>query len=173
MPDLVIRLKKKNDGSAALSCTRADGSVTWQQQNGAQGRFFPLHDLTHLAVETVLETRRAFYGLLAEGWDLGRFAEPGASMTIPDEAELIEVIVGMFDIERATGERPTADDFAWKIDSYREQHGYHASAFRITDDQIAAIRALRAELFAKWNALPMGETLELPYDRPEVSGVTV
>jgi hypothetical protein len=173
MPDLVIRIKKKNDGSAALSCTRADGSATWQQQNGAQGRFFPLHDLTHLAVETVLGTRRAFYGLLAEGWDLSRFAERGASMVIPDEAELIEVIVGMFDVERASGERPNAEDFAWKIGSYREQHGRAPTAFRITDEQIAAVRQKRAELFAKWNELPRGDTLELAYDRPAVSGVSV
>ena len=52
--ELVIHIKKKTDGSAALSCRRADGSVTWQRQNGQLGRFFPLHDLTHYAVETVL-----------------------------------------------------------------------------------------------------------------------
>src|SRR5205085_4529315 len=51
MPDLIIRIKKKTDGAAALSCTRADGSVTWQRQDGQLGRFFPLHDLTHFAVE--------------------------------------------------------------------------------------------------------------------------
>ena len=63
MPDLVIRIKKKTDGSAALSCTRADGSVTWQRQDGKLGLFFPLHDLTHYAVETTLGFSRAFYGL--------------------------------------------------------------------------------------------------------------
>src|SRR2546430_9090725 len=59
MNDLLIRIKKKSDGSAALSCLRADGSVTWQRQNGQQGRFFPLHDLTHYAVETVLGHTRS------------------------------------------------------------------------------------------------------------------
>jgi len=42
--DLVIRIKKKTDGSAALSCRRADGSVTWQRQEGQQGRFFPFRE---------------------------------------------------------------------------------------------------------------------------------
>ena len=51
---LVIAIKKKTDGSASLACRRADGTVTWQRQEGAQGRFFPRHDLTHYAVETVL-----------------------------------------------------------------------------------------------------------------------
>ena len=61
MPDLLIRIKKKTDGSAALSCTRADGTTTWQRQDGQLGAFFPLHDLTHYAVETVLGLPRAFY----------------------------------------------------------------------------------------------------------------
>ena len=65
MTELLIRIKKKNDGSAALSCVRADGSVTWQRQDGQQGRFFPLHDLTHYAVETVLGQPRGFFGACA------------------------------------------------------------------------------------------------------------
>ncbi len=76
MNDLLIRIKKNTDGSAALSCLRADGSVTWQRHNGKQGRFFPFHDLTHYAVETVLEHRRGFYGLVAGGWDLTDFGNP-------------------------------------------------------------------------------------------------
>ena len=79
MPDLLIRIKKKTDGSAALTCTRADGSVTWQRQDGQLGRFFPLHDLTHYAVEQTLGFPRAFYGLLAEGWavaEISRAAVP-------------------------------------------------------------------------------------------------
>lgn len=165
MPDLVIRIKKKNDGSAAFAATRADGSVTWQQQNGAQGRFFPLHDLTHFAVETVLGFRRAFYGLLAEGWDLQRFAAPGAADVIPAEALLAEVIVGMFDSERASGERTDAEDFNWKVDTYYEEHRKPRPEFRMTDELLGAIRQRRSELFARWNALPAGETLELAYDR--------
>lgn len=42
--DLVIHIEKKTDGSAALSCRRADGSVTWQRQEGQQGRFFPFRE---------------------------------------------------------------------------------------------------------------------------------
>lgn len=67
-PALRISIKKKPDGSAALSLRRADGSVTWQRQEGIQGRCFPLHDLTHYAVETVLGLDQAFFGLVASGW---------------------------------------------------------------------------------------------------------
>ena len=39
MSELTVLLKKKADGSAALSCRRADGSVTWQRQEGDQSYF--------------------------------------------------------------------------------------------------------------------------------------
>lgn len=47
MLDLVIRIRKNPDGTAAVSCIRSDGSATWQRHRGAQAGFFPLHDLTH------------------------------------------------------------------------------------------------------------------------------
>lgn len=170
MPDLVVRIKKKTDGSAALSCTRADGSVTWQRQEGAQGRFFPLHDLTHFAVESVLGFRRAFYGLLSDGWDISRFDAKGMAAQMPEEALLAEVIVAFFDVERATGERGSADDFNWKLDTFYDEHQSAPPSFRMTDEKLASIRQRRAELFARWSATPSGETLELTFDRaPQIA----
>ncbi len=163
MPDLTIRIKKKTDGNAALSCVRADGTTTWQRQEGSLGVFFPLHDLTHYSVETVLGFRRAFYGLVAEGWDLSSFAAPGTKDRLTEEAGLAEVIVGFFDVERATGVVGSADDFNWKIQSYWENNKLPAIAFRMTDSALAGIRALRSVLFAKWHALPPGETMTLVF----------
>lgn len=165
MPDLLIRIKKKNDGSAALSCTRSDGSVTWQRQDGQQGQFFPLHDLTHYAVESTLGFRRAFYGLLAEGWDIGVFEAPGQAARMPDDAFLAELIVGLLDVERATGERADAVDFNWKLAAYHDEHGLGAPSFRITDDQLNEIRRVRAAVFERWRAVPEGAALELTFDR--------
>ena len=165
MPELLVRIKKKTDGNAALSCLRADGSVTWQRQEGSLGAFFPLHDLTHFAVETVLGFRRAFYGLVADGWDLTTFVERGIAARLPEEAGLAEVIVGFFDVERASGTISTADDFNWKIDTYFDEHETPRPAFRMTDEALARIREVRGNLFARWRALPPGETLELAFDR--------
>jgi len=155
MPDLLIRIKKKADGTAALSCTRPDGSVTWQRQDGAQGRFFPLHDLTHYAVETVLGHRRGFYGLVAEGWDLSDFGTPWPRGPMPADADPSEQIVGFLDAERAAGPgvRWTAADLATKSVAVKEV-------------DLARVREKRAELFALWWALPPGETLELEFTRP-------
>jgi hypothetical protein len=165
MPDLLIHIKKKTDGSASLSCTRADGTVTWQRQDGQLGAFFPLHDLTHYVVETVLEFRRAFYGLLAEGWDLSDFGKMSSKGPLPDDARLAELIVGFFDLERATGILATADDFNEKLTSWHANNRLSMPDFRMTDEQVGRIREERAKAFARWKELPAGNTLELPFER--------
>lgn len=162
MPPLTIRIKKKSDGSAALTCVRADGTTTWQRQEGVQGRFFPLHDLTHYAVETTLGHRVGFYGMVASGWDLTDFGAPWPRGPLPENIDPSELIVGFLDTERASGERWTAADFNEKARLYYENKGA-TSPLALTDDALARIRARRAELFAAWHALPAGETMELTF----------
>jgi hypothetical protein len=169
MPDLLIRIKKKNDGAAALTCTRADGTVTWQRQDGQLGRFFPLHDLTHYSVESVLGFSRAFYGLLSEGWDMSDFGGTKPRGELPEEAMIAEVIVGMFDLERATGIRPTAEEFNEKLVSWLADNGHPPTNFRVTESQVGRVREVRAELFERWRALPPGDALEIPFERSHQS----
>lgn len=145
---MVIRIKKRTDGGAALSCVRSDGTVTWQRQDGAQGRFFPLHDLTHYAVETVLDLR-GFYSLVAEGWDLSDFGRPWPRGEIPPEAHLAEQIVGFLDTERSSGREWSAADLQL------------ATPYTVGDDELRQVRDARRDLFARWAALPAGDTLEL------------
>jgi len=165
MASLTIRIKKNTDGTSALSCTRADGSVTWQSNHGETGRFFPRHDLTHYAVETLLEHRRGFYGLVAEGWDMTDFGTPWPRGPLPVDADPSELIVGFFDGERAGNVRWTAAELKEKVDLYNEIH-HSDVVVDLTDDQLAAIRARRAELFAMWDAVPQGEALELEFELP-------
>ena len=119
MPDaqrIVIRIKKGTDGRTALSCTRADGTTTWQRQQGGQAAFFPKHDLTHYAVETALGLRQGFYGLVSAGWDFSDFGSPWPRGKLPPEANISEMIVGFFDLERSSGgarDRRRAEPEAW------------------------------------------------------------
>ena len=161
---LTIRIKKNADGSAALTCTRADGSVTWQRQLGAQGRFFPRHDLTHFAVESTLGHRRGFYGLVAEGWDITDFGAPWPRGRIPDDADPSELIVGFLDMERASGERWSTADFNDKAATYYREHAPGAAPPVLTDDDLVRIRQRRAELFAQWDSVAPGHALELTFD---------
>ena len=170
MPELAIRFKKKSDGSAALSCTRADGSVTWQRQEGRLGAFFPLHDLTHLAVESVLGLRRAFYGLLAEGWDITTFGQTDGRENLPHEALFAELVVGYFDLERRMNERATAADMNDRARAYFADKNLPAPPFELTDAEVDEIRSVRDGYFAQWRALAGGDTLELPFDRATQTG---
>lgn len=160
---LTIRIKKNADGSAALSCTRADGTVTWQRQQGAQAMFFPRHDLTHFAVETVLRHRLGFYGMVASGWDLGDFGAPWPRGKIPTDADPSELIVGFLDTERASGTRWSPSDFNDKAALYYRDHAVGGMPPTLTDDELARVRQRRAELFAQWDAVPPGGTLELTF----------
>jgi hypothetical protein len=72
-----------------------------------------------------------------------------------------EAIVGLLDAERVQGIRLS-------VASLRElgPGPFRPSAIEgLTDEALDAVRAKRAELFAMWEALPEGETLELPFDR--------
>jgi hypothetical protein len=181
VPPLRISLTKRPDGGYVIACTRADGSVTWQR--GADAGFFPLHDLTHYAVETELRHRRGFFGLLAEGWEFTDFASDWPRGRIPADAEPAELIVGLLDSERhAAGAVVSADE-----DVRREAAGpmtaaeFNAAATRffeqlgckevppaqrvnLTDDELSRIRRRRDELIAEWERVPPGGRMELAFD---------
>lgn len=163
MAGLTIRIKKNTDGTAALSCTRADGTVTWQRQQGAQGLFFPRHDLTHFAVETVLEYRSAFYGLIATGWNISDFGPPWPRGQMPEEAGVAELIVSFLDAERASQARWSAEDFNDKTALYYREHEIRTTPPTLTDDDLARIRQRRAELFTEWESVSPGSAIELRF----------
>jgi hypothetical protein len=159
---LRIQITKRPDGSGVLRCVRADGSVTWQKQE-RHAAFFGLHDLTHFAVESTLGFRRGFFGLIAEGWDMEDTTGQGPRGPLPDEAAEVEYFVGSFDAERAGGKTWTADEF-------KEHSALHAASSgrakprRLTDEDLARVRARRDELFRDWFALAAGGTLEVEYE---------
>ena len=170
---MVIRIKKGKDARTALSCTRADGTTTWQTLKGTTATFFPRHDLTHYAVETALGYRQGFYGLVSAGWDFSDFASPWSRGRLPLEAIIAEMIVGVFDVERRIGEPATAHDLNLKLAEHCAENDLPQQR-QYTEDDLARVRQKRAELFAKWDAVQPGDALEVPFelDPAEVSGAT-
>ncbi len=166
-PDLKIRLKRHSDGAASLTLTRADGSVTWQRQQPSLALVFPPHDLTHFAVESELGYRGGFYGLVADGWEVGDFAKPWPRGPIPDEAREVELIVGFFDSERRSMDR-------WSAEAFNEHAEKFVGASRsagkmkvpvLHDDDITRVRTTRDALLGRWFALPAGGSMELDFRR--------
>ena len=150
-----IQLKKGRDGPSTLACVRADGSRTWAKEHP----FFPLHDLTHCAVESVLGLEDAFFGLIARGWEIDDFAQPGSSARLPREALLAEHLVGVLDRERALPEPMSAAEVNDSVAASLPRESFEP----VTDAQLEATRALWRELAAQWGGLPPGATLEIPF----------
>lgn len=172
--ELAIAITRHRDGSTILRLTRADGSATWQRNRGATGAFFPPHDLTHHAVETVLGHRRGFYGLVAEGWDLGDFGPPWPRGRL-DAMDPSELIVGFLDrtgldearaASAAELNAAAAIYFAERPDAL----GGIARWRDLTDVELAAVRAEARALIARWQAVPPGGTLTLGFTRPAPVG---
>ena len=155
---MVIQLKKGRDGPSTLTCVRADGTRTW----GKVHPFFPLHDLTHCAVESVLQFDQAFFGLVAAGWQIDDFATPGAAGRLPAQALWAEHIVGILDRERGLPHPLPASELSATMAAGLQ--GQKLAPFRpITEAELGQVRGLRDALQARWHALPAGATLEVPF----------
>ena len=158
---LRIQIKKSQDATS-LTCIRPDGTVTWHRHLGSQAGFFPRHDLTHYAVETVLSQLQGFYSLVAEGWDLSDFGTPSPRGRVPAEADSVEAIVGFLDLERSSGNIASVDELNSYLASRGEEQKWPAP-LTVSETDLEQIRRVRADLFARWDALSAGETLELSF----------
>ena len=166
MPDLLVRLTKHAPADYALTCARSDGSATSQRTRGEAAKFFPLHDLMHFAVETVLGHRRGFYGLVCDGWQLSDFTQPKASRRLPPESLATEQLIGLFDGERAAGRTWSAAEFNESLSGCLQGSGRNFTPAPLGEADLARVRAEHARLAAQWRALPDGRTLELAYAHP-------
>ncbi len=149
---LRIEIAKKADGRGVLRCVREDGSSTWQKQTVRTAAFFALHDLTHLAVESALNCRNAFFGLIEQGWEIDDTTGKGARGPLPPEAVEIERIVGALDLERASNTLWTAEEF-----------NEYATGLALTANQLQRVRALRARFTRLWLETAPNETLRLQF----------
>ena len=166
MPDLRILITRRADGGSVLRCERADGTATWQRLDGPQAAFFPMHDLTHLAVETVLGVAQGFFGLIATGWDVADTTGKGARGPLPTEAMAVERIVGFLDVERGTGGAWSAEEFNEQMRNATASAGTSAQFRALSEDELSRIRTRRRELFGEWNRLAPGGTMALTFDVP-------
>jgi hypothetical protein len=169
-PDLRITFRTRPDGVVVMHCTRADGSGTWQRQHGPRAAFFPLHDLTHFAVETVLGARDGFFGLLADGWDITETDGKGARGPLPPEAVLVEHLVGILSQDRIGGSAVLTAADVQELLSPLVSRG-ELRRPRVTDEGLARARAERDRLQAAWGTCPVDTPFALDYHRPARSAL--
>lgn len=161
---MLIRFKKVRDG-VVLTCIREGGSPAVQRTG--HGGFFALHDLMHYAVETTMGWRKAFLGLMAEGWAFETFGdrEDPRYKAMPAETLWAEHLVAI--LSRKYSERAWEDEDLLPV--FTEDVNSELSAalgdrvFHVERAHIAAVYRLFTELGKRWADVPMGEHLELVF----------
>jgi hypothetical protein len=155
---MVIQWKKGRDGPPNLTCLRSDGTRTWRKVHP----FFAVHDLAHCNVESIFGFTQAFFGLIASGWSIEEFEHRGAAGRLPDEALWAEHMVGLLDLERATGHLMSAAELSAALAAALEAEG--RGPFRpVTERELARVHGLIADLQGQWQRVPLGQTLELRF----------
>jgi hypothetical protein len=182
VPDLRILFTKAKDPASqdVLTCIRPDGSRTWSRLHSA----FPVHDMTHYAVETEMQARDGFFGLLAQGWDITDFGIPEKRARMPLEAIWVEHLVGVIWREFVTREATSYEDFCASVEAslaalrsnlnrHSQRQGprpeYSDAEMQILERGVpeetrARIMTKIGELAASWACTPRGEILELAFD---------
>ncbi len=176
---------KKLESGVVLSCLR-EGAPAAVQRSG-YGGFFAAHDLMHYAVETTLGVRRAFFGLMAEGWSFETFGNRNDPRyrAMPAEAGLVERLVDVLlrhvgngawrDDEPAEDRRdagpPVSLQALWVDDVNRELaavlDGTASAGFQIEGDRLLAICRTFDDLLRRWADVPVGGHFELAFPRAE------
>ena len=124
--------------------------------------FFLHHDMLHYAVETTMNFRSAFYGIIASGISISDFGLPKHQRNIQLSSEAIyaEYIVNLF---MAEGRQSKFEDFNTKLNEGL-QHGKNLMPpMSLTTDQIKSIYLTYADLSERWDGLTDGESISLQF----------
>ncbi|MES2329188.1 MAG: hypothetical protein V4539_06255 [Bacteroidota bacterium] len=150
----------KNTGKPhIIKYIRDNGTETWMYSDD----FFVRHDLSHYAIESVMEYRTAFNGMLNNGMDIKDFEdrEKRARITVTDEACHAENMSNLFLTEILQGE---FEDFnAVQLQSFIAMNT-QCQPIALSEEKITAIRNYLGQLLDQWNEMPAGETMELIFN---------
>ena len=159
---MLITLTKKESKPHVLTCRRDDGTSTWFQASQANADFFAAHDLSHYAIETVLEYRSAFYGMVASGRDLNDFGSQGGlpdTRTYSKEALWAENMANLMLL--CLRENKSYEEFRSILQLNYVSNPEDAPP--VSEEQYLAIQEKLRDLLARWKALPINESMTLEF----------
>ncbi|MFQ3618347.1 MAG: hypothetical protein SNJ57_15385 [Cyanobacteriota bacterium] len=146
-----------------LECIRQDHSTT-RCPMPKQG-ILP-HDLVHYVVESSLELRHGFYGLIAAGVGFPKSAPPwnADEFEIDDLTEALqaESLVECFQAEMWNGFQPS-ENFLEILDIICQQRSVSRPA-QATAENLHYVRSQLQHFTQTWEALPIGQTLYVDAD---------
>lgn len=162
---MTIRFSRSSTGPV-LTCIRADGSTVWSKSR--HGDFFVRHDLMHYAVESILDLREAFFGLIASGWSISDFEAPGAAARLPVEALHAEYIVGLLDQQTLSGATHVEAEFNANLAAALAgaKGGPLPPMRRIAQRELDAVHERFTQTYIRWRELRPEAMLELSFPSP-------
>jgi hypothetical protein len=155
---MLMRITKNTGKPHVIKYIRDNGTETWMYSDD----FFVRHDLSHFAIESVMEYSTAFNGMLNGGMDIKDFEdkEKRAKLTVTDEACYAENMSNLFLTEIMQGE---FEDFnAVQQQSFIAMNA-QCQAITLSDERIQTIRNYLRQLLDQWNEMPVGQTMELTF----------
>jgi len=160
---MVIRFKKKPESQHIMTCIREDGSQTYTKlKSGLEA-----HDLAHFAVESVLDFKKGFYGLLNEGhqiqdFEIPRNKRPAELMLahLPVQAIQVEYIVNQLVVEYWNGNLIQA--FIAELSKALSLAGIDFPA-GLNDQVVDEIREKFQSLMHQWDKVQVNEELILEF----------
>lgn len=161
---MLIRFTK---GSAQkrsiLKCIREDGSSTWTRIDPA----IEFHDLAHYVVETELKFNKAFYGLVAAGFNIGDFELPRDQRpnelipsNLPAEALQTEHIVNL--LQLASDGQMSESDILKSLSTILEENNLPFPG-KLSTKSLRSIQIRLKGVLLRWNRLEPAEVLELKF----------
>lgn len=105
-----VSFQKKKNGCTVMTIIRSDGTTTWS----ALRRGMEIHDLAHLAVESTLYCKDAFFAMVDRGVDISDFEGKRTQPHISVEAKQVEHLVLLLQLEHQ--QRQYQNDF---MDQYQ------------------------------------------------------
>src|SRR6266487_3336399 len=154
-----IKFLKKEDDKHVLVCSRKDRTSTWIHLDA----FFLHHDLVHYAVETTLQFKSAFYGMIAKGISITDFelSKDQRNIELSDEALYAENIVNLIMMESYQGK---LDNFNATLHESLQQNKFFLNPVFVADEQLQAIHNAYLHLTQQWNKLQKGESITFHFE---------
>jgi hypothetical protein len=124
--------------------------------------FFVRHDLSHYALESVMQYKTAFNGMLNNGMDIKDFEdkEKRAQLNVTDEARYAENMANLFLIEIGQGEFADFNKIQQEaFVSFNDK----LPVITLPIEKIKETRNFLKQLLEQWSALPVSKTLELTF----------
>ncbi len=151
-----IRITKNTGKPHILKYIRDNGTETWMYADD----FFVRHDLSHFALESVLEYKTAFNGMLNSGMDIKDFEDKQkrAELNVTAEAWYAENMANLFLMEIVQGDFA---DFNKVQQEAFVSFNHQYPVITLPEDKIKETRNYLRQLLTQWKELPSGQTLEL------------